>query len=346
MNRTWLITLVVIGLPILCPAQEKRADTASASKVPVTTSPAVDDLDDLGDITLDDLTSFLDSLLLPHSYFLASLQAGKGFYSYDNRTGYLPATYRLLTLAPVIGYYHKSGLGITGSGYVVNDQGTLNFFQGAVSPSYDYLANRNFATGISYTRFFTRDSLSFYTSPLLNEVSAYFGWRKAWIKPTLLVTYGWGSRTAYKERARLIHVLRLRRRGYTRIRSTETVQDFSLTLSVRHDFYWLNVISRNDHVRLTPQLAFTGGTQQFGFNQSATTYLTPLKTAANILYSSGNSYLDDQSQFQPLALTFYLRTEYSIGKFFLQPQLIFDYYFPDGENHLNTRFSVNAGVML
>jgi hypothetical protein len=56
-------------------------------------------------------------------------------------------------------------------------------------------------------------------------------------------------------------------------------------------------------------------------------------------------YLDDELKFQPLSLTFYLRSEYSLGKFFIQPQFIVDYYFPASSNNLNTMFSVNAGFI-
>jgi hypothetical protein len=346
MNKKWLSIIIFIGITVSSSAQETSADSL-AKKAQKTQVSVPDDLDDLDDISFDELASFLDSLLMPHSYFLASLQVGKGFYNYESKSTYLLQTTKKLTYSPLIGYYHKSGLGITASGYLLNDDHhALNFFQGAISPSYDYLENKNLATGINYTRYFTKDSLPFYTSPLQNELSAYFTWRKWWIKPSLTATYGWGSRTAYQQREKLINSLRLRPRGYTRINSTESVKDFSLLVSVRHDFYWLDVLKYNDHIRVTPQLAYSSGTQKFGFNQTSNTYVTTLRTGTNILYSSRSSFLDDQTKFQPLSLTFFLRTEYAIGKFFIQPQLIFDYYFPATENNFSTIFSLNTGFML
>src|SRR5207247_334300 len=139
-----------------------------------------------------------------------------------------------------------------------------------------------------------------------------------------------------------IQSLRLRPRGYTFINSKESVNDFSLTGSVRHDFYWLDIFTYNDHFRLTPQIAFTSGTQKFGFNQSTTTYGQIIQTGTNVLYNSDNIYLDDKVNFQPLSLTFYLRSEYSLGKFFIQPQVVFDYYFPAQTNNFSTVFSINA----
>jgi hypothetical protein len=115
--------------------------------------------------------------------------------------------------------------------------------------------------------------------------------------------------------------------------------------SVRHDFYWLNVLGKRDYVRFTPQIYFTSGTQKFGFNQTSSTYATLPRTGANVLYSTDNVALDDRVYFQPLSLSTYFKGEYSIGKFFLQPQLVFDYYFPATDRNLTTAFFVNAGVI-
>jgi hypothetical protein len=154
----------------------------------------------------------------------------------------------------------------------------LNLYQTGLSPSFDYLKNKDLATGISYTRFFTKDSLPFYTTPIQNELYAYFTYRKWWFRPSLSLSYGWGSRTDYEQREELLQDLRLRRRGFTYINTTESVSDFSIMASVRHDFYWLDIFSNSDHIRLTPQVSFTSGTQKFGFNQSSSTYATLLRT--------------------------------------------------------------------
>jgi hypothetical protein len=123
------------------------------------------------------------------------------------------------------------------------------------------------------------------------------------------------------------------------------VSDFSLLLSVRHDFYWLDVIAFNDHIRFTPQITLTSGTQKFGFNQTSSTYATVVRTGSNVLYSTEEIYLDDQIKFQPLSLSLFLRGEYAIKKFFIQPQLALDYYFPAEKNNFATMFSLNLGFM-
>lgn len=292
-----------------------------------------------------DLDDFLDSLLSPRNYFLGALSLSKGFYNFSSKSSSLLRTSKKFTYLPTLGYFHKGGLGLTAVGYIVNDEANLNFYQSSISPSYDYLKNRKFATGLAYTRYFTKDSLPFYTSPLQNEIYGYFSYRGWWIRPTLSMSYGWGSRSDYQKRESQITSLRLRPRGFTYINSKESVNDFSITASLRRDFYWLDVLTYNDHIRITPQLAFTSGTQKFGFNQTSTTYGQIIQTGTNVLFNSENIYLDDKLNFQPLSLTLYLRTEYSLGKFFIQPQAVFDYYFPSETRNFSTIISINAGVM-
>jgi hypothetical protein len=343
MKHKWLIFTLVLFFCFTAQAQQNAKDT-SASKVkniPVTTS-----LDDLNDVSFDELAAFLDSILSPHSFFLASLQAGNGFYNYSTKTDFQLQTTRKLTYSPLIGYYHKSGLGITGAGYIINDNNNLNLFQAAIAPSYDFLKNKDLATGLSYTRYFTKSSLPFYTSPLQNELSAYFTWRKSWIRPGISANYGWGTRSDYKDREDLLTSMRLRRNGITRINTQESVSDFSVTASLRHDFYWLDVFGKNDHIRFTPQLAFTGGSQQYGFNQTAARDPNIIRPEEAVLYNYNNYNLYDNSSFQPISFALFLKSEYAFGKLFIQPQVMLDYYFPANSNNLNLLFTVNAGVML
>ena len=342
MHKKWFVILSFLLLGQSVFPQDSSADSLIVPKKAI----AINDTDKINyDELFRDLDFFLDSLLMPRSYFLGSLSLTKGYFNFSNKSSTLLQTTQKFTYLPTIGYYHKSGLGITSVGYIVNDEENLNFYQFSLTPSFDYLQNRSFATGISFSRYFTKDSLPFYTSPLQNDLYAYFSYRKWWIRPTVAVSYGWGSRSDYEKRESQIQSLRLRPRGYTYINSKESINDFSLTTSIRHDFYWLDIFTYNDHIRLTPQIAFTSGTQKFGFNQTTNTYGQIIQTGTNVLFNSENIYLDDKLNFQPLSLTMYLRTEYSLRKFFIQPQVILDYYFPAETNNFSTVFSINAGFM-
>lgn len=341
MFKQWLIVLFFAVLGTTMYAQKTPADSLRVTDEDMLLADTTIDYDEL----FQDFESFLDSILTPKSYFMGSLSVARGYFNFTGKdNASLEATPKL-TYTPMLTWYHKSGFGFSATGNLVNDEKNMNLYQWSLTGSYDYLKNKDLATGISYTRYFAKDSLPFYTSPLRNDLYAYFTYRKSWIRPMVALSYGWGSRSEYEKREELIQSLRLRLRGYTYINTKESVSDFSVLASVRHDFYWLDVFTDNDHIRFTPQINFTSGTQKFGFNQSSSTYGTTIRNSANVLYSSENIYLDDQVNFQPLSLSLFLRGEYAIGKFFIQPQFMLDYYFPAENKNLGTLFSVNIGFV-
>lgn len=342
MPKRWMIILVLITLVGSAHAQTHPADTSISSRQEDLFIDTTIDYDEL----FQDFEAFMDSILMPESYFMPSLSVGRGYFNFTSKRTDMLETTPKITYSPMLTFYHKSGFGISTTGYMVHDEQNLNLYQFSITPSFDYLQNRDIAAGFSYSKYFTRDSLPFYTSPLENELYAYFTYRKWWIRPMIAASYGWGSRSEYEKREDFIQSLRLRPLGYTYINTTESIADFSLMASVRHDFYWLDVLAYRDHIRFTPQINFTSGTQKFGFNQKSSTYGTTLINSSNVLYSTENIYLDDKVDFQPLSLTFYLRGEYSLGKFFVQPQFMVDYYFPAPSKNWTTLFSVNMGVVL
>lgn len=330
---------LIIVLFVLCFFNSVQAQKDTTAKDPLLDAPV--DYDAL----FNELDSFLDSLLAPRTYRIINIAAGTNFYDYHSKDNYTLQTKRQVLLAPSLGYYHKSGLGISASAAILNEEEKLNPYQFLTTVSYDYLNSMKFVTGVSATHYFTKDSLNFYTTPLKNELYAYFTYRALWFKPSVSASYGWGSRRAYEEREEYITSLRLRQNGYTRINTQESVTDFNVMVSVRHDFYWLNVISQKDFIRLSPQINFTSGTQSFGFNQNSNTYGSTRITGKNELYRSENINLDDRLEFQPLYVSTSIKSELSIGKFFIQPQFIVNYYIPVPEKNFSTAFSLNTGVI-
>ena len=291
------------------------------------------------------LDDFLDSLTRPRTMLLINAEGANTFLNYASSSENVLNAERKFTITPSIGYFHKTGFGIAGSAAVIKDKGDFNAYQFSVSASYDYLQSQYWGTGLSLTHYITKDSLDFYTSPLQNEVAGYITYKGWWLRPILSTAFGWGSRSSVEERKEYIKKLRLRTPGYTQITTEEQVSDFSVSASVKHDFYWLEKLGKRNVLRFTPQITFTSGTQNFGFNQTTTSYALR-NNKPNILSNSENVYLDDKLQFQPLSLTSFLRGEVSFGKLFIQPQMVFDYYFPASTDRLTTNFRLNVGVSL
>jgi hypothetical protein len=334
-GKVMLLTILLTLGGYIALAQKTPADPLAMDSI---------DFEDY-DVLFSEMDAFFDSLLRPRNYLLAQAGVTRSNYNYESASGYGLRTTEKFTCTPSLTYFHKSGFGFGGSANVVNDSGKINPYLFTLTGAYDYIRNRKFITGISVSRYFTKDSLSFYTSPLQNEIYAYFAYRALCVRPSVSINYGWGSRTDYTEREEYIESFRLRPNGYTRINTRESITDFNVSASLRKDIYFLDVLSGNDFIRISPQVSFVSGTQKFGFNQSSNTYGRTRLTGANVLYNSENIYLDDEMAFQPLSLTAFLKTEYSIGKFFIQPQLVVDYYFPAKEKNISTIAVLNAGVI-
>ncbi|MDB5206851.1 MAG: hypothetical protein JWR72_1926 [Flavisolibacter sp.] len=315
--------------------------SAQKDKPPLPIDTAFTDYDEL----FSELDALIDSLTEPRSFTLVNVGLGSGFFTYDSKSGTATSTRRRFTYAPAIGYYDKTGFGIGAAAALVNDGAGINPYQFSVTGAYDFQQNKSFIAGISLSHYFTKEALPFYTSPLQNEAYGYFTYRKLWFKPSVGLGYGWGSRNDLEEREERIQNIQLAQNGFTRINTEENVVDFNLAISIRHDFYFINALSKNDYVRITPQVSFVSGTQQFGFNQTSNTYATIKRSGRNILVSTENIALDNNLYFQPVSFTIFLKTEYSTGKFFLQPQLLFDYYFPAAKNNFTTSFVVNTGFV-
>ncbi|MDP4261556.1 MAG: hypothetical protein Q8941_03390 [Bacteroidota bacterium] len=359
MLKKYIIVICLVFVGYFAFPQNTKTDTLP---LPVDNSLAMDTSINYDEL-LNGFDNFLDSILAPRSYFLVNLSAGSGYFNYVTRNNIQLSAQKKLILSPLIGYYHKSGPGITVSANAIRERRrNYNLYQYSITPSFDFIQNTKWTGGISFTRHITRDSLHFYTTPLQKEMAGYFLWRKSWLQPGLSASYGWGSRTDLKKRQSYLTGFYLKRwlqlrtgiqvidtfsvidTIVTNITTKESIIDFSLTASLRHTFYWLNIFGHNDYIKFTAMLASSFGTQQFGFNQAAATPVTT-RNAAKVQFNRGDVNLDDKLKFQPLSLTLYLRPEYYTGKFFIQPQLMIDYYFPGEKDNLTTFFSINAGFM-
>ena len=299
------------------------------------------------DSLMQDFDSFLDSISARKSVVFISMSAGTGVFSFEEKNSVVMNAEKKLILSPFIGYYHKSGLGISAAAYMVNEARGLNPYQYVFTPSFDIM-RRRFSLGISFSKYISKDSLDFYTTPIQNELFAYFSYKKWWLRPSISVSYGWGSSIEFEERKLQIQKGRSKKKRQADqvdivVRNEESVNDLSLTLSLRKDFNWFDVLLENDNISFTPVVLLNSGTQNFGFNTSYN-YTFPGAIPVNSLPS--NSNIKDKTDFAAQSLSVVLRSNYLKGRFMLQPQVLFDYYLPQAEDKFNTVFSVTAAVSL
>lgn len=319
---------------------------ASAQKTKDTTDLGSLNMADL-DVLFSELDAFLDSITKPRSFASVALSGSNRLINTQTASGSLQNE-QVLMLAPSVGYFHKSGFGLGASTSLFWRERAIKPVQYLGTLSYDYLRNPKLMTGVAFTHFIAADSLDFYTSPFQNEVSGYFAYRQSWLKPVLSVSYGWGSFTNVEEQQTIIKQLRKKTITVgppTTVTTTEKVSDISVALAVRHDFYWLKVLAPGDHIRFSPQLSLSGGTQKYGLNQTSQTMA--FRGNSHILkpFTSENVALEETSKFRPLSVTGFLRGAYAKGKFYVQPQLILDYYLPATDNPFTASFLVSTGFM-
>ena len=183
------------------------------------------------DSLMKDIDSCLDSISATKSLFFVSMSAGTCVFSFEESNSTFLNAEKKLIVSPSLAYYHKSGLGISATGYLINKEKGLDFYQYVFTPSFDII-NRTFSTGISFSRYISEDSLDFYTTPIQNEVFTYFSYKKWWLRPSISVSYGWGNTVEYEERKLLIQKGRSKKDQQVPIvvRNEESVNDLSVTL--------------------------------------------------------------------------------------------------------------------
>src|SRR5882757_1227401 len=143
MLKKYIILTYLVMTACFAHAQNSGTDTlppTADNSLAMDTSMNYDDL-------LDDLDTFLDSILAPRSFFLVNLSVGQGYFNFTNKNNTNINSTKKFTWTPAIGYYSKGGLGLTITGNMVDDSVRLNLYQLSVSPSFDYLKNRNLAAG-------------------------------------------------------------------------------------------------------------------------------------------------------------------------------------------------------
>ncbi|MEI9808076.1 MAG: hypothetical protein WDO16_09485 [Bacteroidota bacterium] len=118
------------------------------SQTPVRDSLAVSSGDLAIDTSIDydelfnEFDLFLDSILAPRSYWLANIAAGQGDFNFSNKNNTKVNIVRKYIFSPTLGYYSKNGPGITATGNMIKTDGKMNLYQFSLSPSFDYLTDR------------------------------------------------------------------------------------------------------------------------------------------------------------------------------------------------------------
>ncbi|MES2773332.1 MAG: hypothetical protein V4722_04060 [Bacteroidota bacterium] len=299
-----------------------------------------------------DTTALLDSMELDlallrtlmtenTSYFDINVNLGNQVFSRNNFSlNSQQTTENTLSLKPGAGYYHKSGLSLSGMAYLNLSHTAGGFYQYSITPGFAYAGKGKVAAGISYTHYFTmaKDTLPDFATPYDNEFYGYIYLAKGAIQPGIVLGYATGTFTSiFRGKVQgplggLVFV----------VDSQKTKRsDFSVSGSLQHDFEWYDVLSKKDGLSFTPVLMLNAGS-------STTKVLAHSNKLVNniIARRPNNRFRIQNAGFEIYSVGLSLNVMYEVGKFYLQPQGYFDYYLQDSDKKLTGLFSITAGINL
>ncbi len=295
----------------------------------------------------DELMKMINGLGENQTYFRINAGIGNRLFTERNKAVENLQTNNQLVFTPSVGYFHKSGLGVSFTAYLFNQNNKTDFYQYALSPSYSYSKGKWISATVSYTHYFKKVNYSTSASPFNDEFYGSVVLKKYWVKPALSIGYSAGK---YHEIVNVDTLVMIRNRP-TPVKfidtTTTTVSSFSIAASIEHDFNFYSVLSKRDGLSITPQLSIISGINNYSISDKQSIQLyrayvkKRLKGFQRFQSSSGGSSYAIQS------LGFDLDLNYGIGKMYFEPELYIDYYLPKTSDKRFTQiFNFNIGITL
>ena len=137
---------------------------------------------------------------------------------------------------------------------------------------------------------------------------------------------------------RLVHII------YSDTVSTK-ISSYSVAGSVEHSFLFYNLFTIKDGIIITPQLSLISGINKYVMTHTSSldyynSYTKKALTRIRHFQSQGNNH-----SYRLQSLGFDLDVNYSIGKFYFEPDLYLNYYLPDtNDNRFTQIFNFNIGI--
>ena len=293
----------------------------------------------------DEMLKMINNYDKNPSYFRVNVGVGNNLYSRQDKSIESLQNSQRFVFSPSVGYYHKSGFGISFAGFLLTDNYKTDFYQYTLTPSYSYKKGKVADLLISYTHYFEKSSYNNYTSPIQNEFYGNLMFKKPWLKPGISVGYSTGKfdqsvhiDTTVSILNRLVHII------YSDTVSTK-ISSYSVAGSVEHSFLFYNLFTIKDGIIITPQLSLISGINKYVMTHTSSldhynSYTKKALTRIRHFQSQGNNH-----SYRLQSLGFDLDVNYSIGKFYFEPDLYLNYYLPDtNDNRFTQIFNFNIGI--
>ena len=276
----------------------------------------------------DEMLKMIIKYYKPSSHFRINIGVGNQLYGNQNKAIETLQNSNQLVFNPSLAYYHKSGLGISFSGYLLSENHKTDFYQYSVSPFYNYAKGNVVEALLSYTHYFEKDIYSTNTSPVQNEIYGSFIFKKPWLKPGISAAYSSGT---YHEIIKIDTIIRIvNQQLHIKYIDTTTAKlsSFSLIGTLEHSFEFYKLFLKKDILKFYPPVFFITGINSYEVSHKSTTtnYNSFTKRRSKRIRHFQSESGKNKYQSQSLGLD--LDLNYSVGIFYFEPELYLDYYLP------------------
>jgi hypothetical protein len=313
---------------------------------------------------VDEFLALLDSAKQPKSYWQLSLGASNTQFSVNNVALNAQQVSKGVTLIPTVMYYDKSGLSFTYNNFISINNNNSGVVQHSITPAYDFSKDKRFDFGFSYTRFIGNKNFAQISSPYQNDFYGYLQYNKWQVEPSLALGYSTGKLTETSKTDTFF--LRPLTRDTVRYSILDTLKvklrDFSTILSARKEFVF-ETKNENRYITFTPSLLLFFARNAYDVEYTSASAYSPrtayfIRTRPELRtliereikrsfpgINQTRNFLNTTS-FQLQSLGLNLDATLYLGKFYINPQVYFDYYFPEADKKLTTIFTLQAGFIL
>lgn len=314
---------------------------------------------------VDDFLALLDSAKQPKSYWQLSLGASNTQFSINNVALNAQQLSKGVTLIPSIMYADKSGLSFTYNNFISLNNVNSGIVQHTITPAYDFSRDKQFDFGFSYTRFIGNKNFAKASSPYQNDFYGYLQFNKWEVQPSVAFGYSTGK---FTETSRTdTFFVRQRPLGPDTVRYTikdtlnVKLKDFSNIFSARHQFVFETKKASN-YITFTPSFMLFFARNAYDVEYTSSSEFSPRTQVfldsrpllyREVLNTIKQSFPDinetrnflNSTNYQLQSIGLSMDAAFYFGKFYLNPQVYFDYYLPEADKKFTALFTLQAGFL-
>lgn len=350
MKKTFILLFAFISVAVAVQAQQKDSIIINKDSI---------------EKAVDEFLALLDSAKQPRSYWQLSVGASNTQFSVNNVALNAQQVSKGVTLIPTVMYFDKSGLSFTYNNFISLNNKNSGIVQHTITPAFDFSRDKKFDFGFSYTRFIGNKNFAQASSPYQNDFYGYLQFNKWQVQPSVALGYSTGK---FTETSRTdTFFVRQTPLGPDTVRYAVLdtlkvkLRDFSTIVSARHQFTFdtrkaanyitftpsiLLFFARNNYdVEYTSSSQFSPRTQLF-FDNRPLLYrevLNIIKESFPDINQTRNFLNTTNFHLQSIGLN--LDAAFYFNKFYLNPQVYFDYYLPEADKKFTALFTLQAGFL-